>query len=125
VTNPGSDGAGGFLVSKFSKNRVIGRRACWIARLRNSSPGKLNVSVGKRDRVVRGGNGDTMVPLVTLEQRAGIRNRMMDQATINRIVDAGNGGAEIVKLPQDGQAYCSFGAAGEMAESNSEGKKKC
>ena len=74
-----------------------------------------------------GGHGDTMVPLVRLINVAGIPlTELMDQATIDRIVDrTRNGGAEIVKYLKTGSAYYAPSAAAvEMAESILKDKKK-
>jgi malate dehydrogenase len=77
--------------------------------------------------VVMGGHGDTMVPLVRLSNVAGIPlTELMDQATIDRIVDrTANGGAEIVKYLKTGSAYYAPSAAAvEMTESILKDKKK-
>jgi malate dehydrogenase len=77
--------------------------------------------------VVMGGHGDTMVPLVRLSSVSGIPlTELMDQATIDRIVDrTRNGGAEIVKYLKTGSAYYAPSAAAvEMAESILKDKKK-
>jgi len=77
--------------------------------------------------VVMGGHGDTMVPLVRLSSVAGIPlTELMDQATIDRIVDrTRNGGAEIVKYLKTGSAYYAPSAAAvEMAASILKDKKK-
>jgi malate dehydrogenase len=77
--------------------------------------------------VVMGGHGDTMVPLVRLSGVSGIPlTELMDQATIDRIVDrTRNGGAEIVKYLKTGSAYYAPSAAAvEMAESILKDKKK-
>ena len=77
--------------------------------------------------VVMGGHGDTMVPLVRLSSVAGIPlTELMDQATIDRIVDrTANGGAEIVKYLKTGSAYYAPSAAAvEMAEAILKDKKK-
>jgi malate dehydrogenase len=68
-----------------------------------------------------------MVPLVRLSNVAGIPlTELMDQATIDRIVDrTANGGAEIVKYLKTGSAYYAPSAAAvEMAESILKDKKK-
>jgi malate dehydrogenase len=74
-----------------------------------------------------GGHGDTMVPVVRLTSVAGIPlTELMDQATIDRIVDrTRNGGAEIVKYLKTGSAYYAPSASAvEMAESILKDKKK-
>ena len=117
-----------FLVSKFSKNRVVGMAGVLdSARFRTFIAQELNVSVESVTGVVMGGHGDTMVPLVRLSNVAGIPlTELMDQATIDRIVDrTANGGAEIVKYLKTGSAYYAPSAAAvEMAESILKDKKK-
>jgi malate dehydrogenase len=85
------------------------------------------VSVDNVTAVVLGGHGDTMVPVVRLSNVSGIPlTELMDQATIDRIVDrTRNGGAEIVKHLKTGSAYYAPSAAAvEMAESILRDKKK-
>jgi malate dehydrogenase len=117
-----------FLVSKFSKNRVVGMAGVLdSARFRTFIAQELNVSVESVTGVVMGGHGDTMVPLVRLSNVAGIPlTELMDQATIDRIVNrTANGGAEIVKYLKTGSAYYAPSAAAvEMAESILKDKKK-
>ena len=129
VTNPlDAMAQAAFLVSKFSKNRVIGMAGVLdSARFRTFIAQELNVSVENVTGVVMGGHGDTMVPLVRLSNVAGIPlTELMDQATIDRIVDrTANGGAEIVKYLKTGSAYYAPSAAAvEMAESILKDKKK-
>ncbi len=129
VTNPlDAMAQAAFLVSKFSKNRVIGMAGVLdSARFRTFIARQLNVSVENVTGVVMGGHGDTMVPLVRLSNVAGIPlTELMDQATIDRIVDrTANGGAEIVKHLKTGSAYYAPSAAAvEMAESILKDKKK-
>ena len=116
------------MVSKFSKNRVIGMAGVLdSARFRTFIAQELNVSVENVTGVVMGGHGDTMVPLVRLTNVSGIPlTELMDQATIDRIVDrTRNGGAEIVKYLKTGSAYYAPSAAAvEMAESILKDKKK-
>ena len=71
VTNPlDAMAQAAFMVSKFSKNRVIGMAGVLdSARFRTFIAQELNVSVENVTGVVMGGHGDTMVPLVRLEQR--------------------------------------------------------
>jgi len=115
-------------VSKFSKNRVVGMAGVLdSARFRTFIAQELNVSVENVTAVVMGGHGDTMVPLVRLSSVSGIPlTELMDQATIDRIVDrTRNGGAEIVKYLKTGSAYYAPSAAAvEMAESILKDKKK-
>ena len=97
------------------------------ARFRTFIAGELKVSVENVTAVVMGGHGDTMVPVVRLSNVAGIPiSELMDQATIDRIVDrTRNGGAEIVKYLKTGSAYYAPSAAAvEMAESILGDRKK-
>ena len=117
-----------YMVSKFSKNRVIGMAGVLdSARFRTFIAQELKVSVENVTAVVMGGHGDTMVPVVRLSNVAGIPlTELMDQATIDRIVDrTRNGGAEIVKYLKTGSAYYAPSAAAvEMAEAILKDKKK-
>ncbi len=116
------------MVSKFSKNRVIGMAGVLdSARFRTFIAQELKVSVENVTAVVMGGHGDTMVPVVRLSNVSGIPlTELLDQATIDRIVDrTRNGGAEIVKYLKTGSAYYAPSAAAvEMAESILKDKKK-
>ncbi len=97
------------------------------ARFRTFIAAELQVSVENVTGVVMGGHGDTMVPVVRLTSVAGIPlTELMDQATIDRIVDrTRNGGAEIVKYLKTGSAYYAPSASAvEMAESILKDKKK-
>ena len=117
-----------FWVSKFPKNRVVGMAGVLdSARFRTFIAQELNVSMENVTAVVMGGHGDTMVPVVRLSNVSGIPlTELMDQATIDRIVDrTANGGAEIVKYLKTGSAYYAPSAAAvEMAESIIKDKKK-
>jgi malate dehydrogenase len=129
VTNPlDAMAQAAFHVSKFPKNRVIGMAGVLdSARFRTFIAQELDVSVENVIGVVMGGHGDTMVPLVRLCNVSGIPlTELMDQATIDRIVDrTANGGAEIVKYLKTGSAYYAPSAAAvEMAESILKDKKK-
>ncbi len=129
VTNPlDAMAQAAYRVSKFSKNRVIGMAGVLdSARFRTFIAQELQVSVDNVTAVVMGGHGDTMVPVVRLSNVAGIPlNELMDQATIDRIVNrTRNGGAEIVKYLKTGSAYYAPSAAAvEMAESILRDKKK-
>ena len=129
VTNPLDAMAQAALwVSKFPKNRVVGMAGVLdSARFRTFIAAEIGVSVENVTGVVMGGHGDTMVPLVRLSSVSGIPlTELMDQATIDRIVDrTRNGGAEIVKYLKTGSAYYAPSAAAvEMAESILKDKKK-
>ena len=129
VTNPlDAMAQAAYWVSKFGKNRVVGMAGVLdSARFRAFIAAELKVSVDNVTAVVMGGHGDTMVPVVRLSNVAGIPiTELMDQATIDRIVDrTRNGGAEIVKYLKTGSAYYAPSAAAvEMAESILRDKKK-
>ncbi|MGO9231490.1 MAG: malate dehydrogenase [Bryobacteraceae bacterium] len=129
VTNPLDAMAQAALgVSKFNKQRVVGMAGVLdSARFRTFIAQEVGVSVENVTAVVLGGHGDTMVPVVRLSNVSGIPlTELMDQATIDRIVDrTRNGGAEIVKHLKTGSAYYAPSAAAiEMAESILRDKKK-
>jgi malate dehydrogenase len=129
VTNPlDAMAQAAYWVSKFPKHRVVGMAGVLdSARFRTFIAAELKVSVENVTGVVMGGHGDTMVPLVRLSGVSGIPlTELMDQATIDRIVDrTRNGGAEIVKFLKTGSAYYAPSAAAvEMAESILKDKKK-
>jgi malate dehydrogenase len=117
-----------YWVSRFPKNRVVGMAGVLdSARMRTFIAQELKVSVENVTAVVLGGHGDTMVPLVRLSGVSGIPlAELMDQATIDRIVDrTRNGGAEIVKYLKTGSAYYAPAASAvEMAESIIKDRKK-
>ena len=117
-----------FWAAKFPKNRVVGMAGVLdSARFRTFIAAELQVSAENVTGVVMGGHGDTMVPVVRLTSVAGIPlTELMDQATIDRIVDrTRNGGAEIVKYLKTGSAYYAPSASAvEMAESILKDKKK-
>jgi malate dehydrogenase len=129
VTNPlDAMAQAAMWVSKFPKNRVVGMAGVLdSARFRTFIAQEIGVSVENVTGVVMGGHGDTMVPLVRLSSVSGIPlTELMDQATIDRIVDrTRNGGAEIVKYLKTGSAYYAPSAAAvEMAESILKDKRK-
>ncbi len=117
-----------YLVSKFSKNRVVGMAGVLdTARFRTFIARELNVSVENVTAVVLGGHGDTMVPLVRLSNVSGIPlTELLDKATLDALVTrTQNGGAEIVKHLKTGSAYYAPSAATiEMVESILKDKKK-
>jgi malate dehydrogenase len=84
------------------------------------------VSVDNVHAFVLGGHGDTMVPLPRYSTVAGIPiTDLMDQATIDRIVDrTANGGAEITKLVGTSAWYAPGASAVEMVEAILLDKKK-
>jgi malate dehydrogenase len=116
-----------FQVSKFSKNRVIGMAGVLdTARFRTFIAQELDVSVSNVTAMVLGGHGDTMVPLARFTSVSGIPlSELLDQATIDRLIDrARNGGAEIVKYLDTSAYYAPSAAAVEMVESILKDKKK-
>ena len=117
-----------YMVSRFSKNRVIGMAGVLdTARFRTFIAEELKVSVENVTAVVMGGHGDTMVPFVRLSNVAGIPlTELLDKAALDRLVErTQNGGAEIVKHLKTGSAYYAPSAAAvEMAESILRDKKR-
>jgi malate dehydrogenase len=117
-----------YIVSRFSKNRVIGMAGVLdTARFRTFIAEELKVSVENVTAVVMGGHGDTMVPFVRLSNVSGIPlTELLDKAGLDRLVErTQNGGAEIVKHLKTGSAYYAPSAAAvEMAESILRDKKK-
>ena len=117
-----------YMVSRFSKNRVIGMAGVLdTARFRTFIAEELKVSVENVTAVVMGGHGDTMVPFVRLSSVSGIPlTELLDKAALDRLVErTQNGGAEIVKHLKTGSAYYAPSAAAvEMAESILRDKKK-
>ena len=117
-----------FMVSKFSKNRVVGMAGILdTARFRTFIAQELSVSVENITALVLGGHGDTMVPLVRLSSVSGIPlTELLDQATLDKLVQrTRDGGAEIVRYLKTGSAYYAPSAAAvEMVESILKDKKK-
>jgi malate dehydrogenase len=96
------------------------RMRCFIAE-------ELNVSVETVTAFVRGGHGDTMVPLPRYSTVAGIPiTELISEQRLNEIVTrTANGGAEIVGLLKTGSAYYAPSlAAVEMAEAILKDKKR-
>jgi malate dehydrogenase len=117
-----------YKVSGFSKNRVIGMAGVLdTARFRTFIARELDVSVENVVAMVLGGHGDTMVPLVSYANVAGIPlTELLDSAAIDRLVQrTRDGGAEIVKYLKTGSAYYApSSAVVEMVESILKDKKK-
>ncbi len=117
-----------YVVSKFSKNRVIGMAGILdTARFRTFIAHELNVSMQNVTAMVLGGHGDTMVPMPRLASVSGIPiTELLDAEAIERLVNrARNGGAEIVKYLKTGSAYYAPSAATiEMVESILKDQKK-
>ncbi len=117
-----------YMVSKFSKNRVVGMAGVLdTARFRTFIAQELKVSIENVTAVVMGGHGDTMVPVVRLSNVAGVPlTDLLDQATLDKLVTrTRNGGAEIGGLLKTASAYYAPSAAAvEMAESILRDRKK-
>src|SRR5437660_3083960 len=97
-----------FMVSKFSKNCVIGMAGVLdTARFRTFIAQELEVSVRDVQAYVLGGHGDTMVPLARMCTVAGVPiSQLLPPERIEQIVQrTRDGGAEIVKLLGTGSAY--------------------
>jgi malate dehydrogenase len=110
-----------FDVTQFPRQRVIGMAGVLdSARFRTFLAWELGVSVRDVTGFVLGGHGDTMVPVVSYSNVAGvpIRQKISD-ARIEEIVQrTRDGGAEVVKLLQKGSAfYAPAAAVAEMVDS--------
>ncbi len=110
-----------FGVTQFPRQRVIGMAGILdSARFRTFLAWELGVSVRDVTGFVLGGHGDTMVPVVSYTNVAGIPIRQkIDDARLEEIVQrTRDGGAEVVKLLQRGSAfYAPSAAVAEMVDS--------
>ena len=110
-----------FDVTQFPRQRVIGMAGILdSARFRTFLAWELGVSVRDVTGFVLGGHGDTMVPVVSYTNVAGIPIRQkIDDARLEEIVQrTRDGGAEVVKLLQKGSAfYAPSAAVAEMVDS--------
>jgi len=122
-----------YMVSKFSKNRVIGMAGVLdSARFRHFLADEFNVSVEDVTAFVLGGHGDTMVPVVQYSTVAGIpvpdlvKMGWTTQGRIDEIVKrTRGGGGEIVALLKTGSAYYAPATSAiAMAESYLKDKKR-
>jgi malate dehydrogenase len=108
-------------VTGFPRQRVIGMAGILdSARFRTFLAWELGVSVRDVTGFVLGGHGDTMVPVVSYTNVAGVPVRQrIDDARLEEIVQrTRDGGAEVVKLLQKGSAfYAPSAAAAEMVDS--------
>jgi malate dehydrogenase len=108
-------------VTQFPRQRVIGMAGILdSARFRTFLAWELGVSVQDVTGFVLGGHGDTMVPVVSYTNVAGIPIRQkIDDARLEEIVQrTRDGGAEVVKLLQKGSAfYAPSAAVAEMVDS--------
>jgi malate dehydrogenase len=116
------------VVSKFPANRVMGMAGVLdSARFRTFIAMELNVSVENVNAFVLGGHGDTMVPVLSYTNVAGIPvTKLIPRDRLEQIVQrTRDGGAEIVKLLKTGRAYYAPSAASvEMVEAILKDKKK-
>src|SRR5919204_1461137 len=107
--------------TQFPRERVMGMAGILdSARFRTFLAWELGVSVRDVTGFVLGGHGDTMVPVVSYTNVAGIPIRQkIDDARLEEIVQrTRDGGAEVVKLLQKGSAfYAPSAAVVEMVDS--------
>jgi malate dehydrogenase len=101
-------------VTGFDKQRVIGQAGMLdTARFSHFVADRLGVPVASVRTLTLGSHGDTMVPVpsaCTVDGKP--LADVMDQATIDEIVDrTRNGGAEVVALLKTGSAYYAPSAA--------------
>jgi malate dehydrogenase len=94
--------------SEFPRQRVLGMAGILdSARFRTFLAWELGVSVRDVTGFVLGGHGDTMVPVVSYTNVAGIPvTQKIDSKRLEEIVQrTRDGGAEVVKLLKEGSAY--------------------
>jgi len=110
-----------FDVTQFPRQRVIGMAGVLdSARFRTFLAWELGVSVRDVTGFVLGGHGDTMVPVVSFSNVAGIpiREKIADSRIEEIVQRTRDGGAEVVKLLQKGSAfYAPAAAVAEMCDS--------
>ncbi len=115
-------------VTGFPRERVIGMAGVLdTARYRTFLAEALDVSVEDIQAMVRGGHGDTMVPLVSYTTVSGIPvTQLLDGERLEAIVTrTRQGGAEIVKHLKTGSAYYAPSAAAvQMVEAIVKDKKR-
>jgi malate dehydrogenase len=108
-------------VTQFPRQRVIGMAGVLdSARFRTFLAWELGVSVRDVTGFVLGGHGDTMVPVVSYSNVAGvpIRQKIADGRIEEIVQRTRDGGAEVVKLLQKGSAfYAPAAAVAEMCDS--------
>jgi malate dehydrogenase len=108
-------------VSGFPRQRVVGMAGILdSARFRTFLAWELGVSVRDVTGFVLGGHGDTMVPVTSYTNVAGVPvSQRIDSTRLEEIVQrARDGGAEVVKLLKAGSAYYAPAAAvAEMIDS--------
>jgi len=108
-------------VSGFPRQRVIGMAGILdSARFRTFLAWELGVSARDVTGFVLGGHGDTMVPVVSYTNVAGVPvTQKIDAMRLEEIVQrTRDGGAEVVKLLKAGSAfYAPAAAVAEMVDS--------
>jgi malate dehydrogenase len=108
-------------VSGFPRQRVVGMAGILdSARFRTFLAWELGVSVRDVTGFVLGGHGDTMVPVTSYTNVAGVPvSQKIDGMRLEEIVQrTRDGGAEVVKLLKAGSAYYAPAAAvAEMVDS--------
>ena len=108
-------------VSEFPRQRVVGMAGILdSARFRTFLAWELGVSARDVTGFVLGGHGDTMVPIVSYTNVAGVPvSQKIDAQRLEEIVQrTRDGGAEVVKLLKSGSAfYAPSAAVAEMVDS--------
>ncbi len=100
--------------SSFPRQRVVGMAGILdSARFRTFLAWELGVSARDVTGFVLGGHGDTMVPITSYTNVAGVPvSQRIDAARLEEIVQrTRDGGAEVVKLLKSGSAYYAPSAA--------------
>ncbi|HSD63180.1 MAG TPA: malate dehydrogenase [Ignavibacteriaceae bacterium] len=117
-----------FKTSRFESNRIIGMAGLLdTARFRLFISQELKVSVKDISTMVLGGHGDSMVPIISQTNIAGIPiTQFLPTEKISHIVErTRNGGIEIVNYLKTGSAfYAPSSAAVEMAEAIIKDRKR-
>jgi malate dehydrogenase len=110
-----------FDTTQFPRQRVIGMAGVLdSARFRTFLAWELGVSVRDVTGFVLGGHGDTMVPVVSYTNVAGIpiRQKISDDRLEEIVQRTRDGGAEVGKLLQKGSAfYAPSAGVAEMVDS--------
>jgi malate dehydrogenase len=110
-----------FDVTSFPRQRVMGMAGILdSARFRTFLAWELGVSARDVTGFVLGGHGDTMVPVVSYTNVAGVPvSQKIPEERLQEIVQrTRDGGAEVVKLLKKGSAfYAPSAAAAEMVDS--------
>src|SRR3954470_3186149 len=110
-----------FDTTSFPRQRVLGMAGILdSARFRTFLAWELGVSARDVTGFVLGGHGDTMVPVVSYSNVAGIpiRQKLSDDKIAAIVQRTRDGGAEVGKLLQKGSAfYAPSAAVAEMVDS--------